>query len=276
VRRGSKRSATRHICARCGVRGDAPEGASRAHGPNRPRRPSGTSVFRACRANGYSSTNRSARAREGAIVRRVDRHERRQRGAREGPQDSRTSEGRGGGGGGAADIRRPRRAVAELESACPPSARSRRGRRRVRRGRRLMDPRARHVGGGAGAPPLEDARKLVGGLFWRSSHRSRRGREEDPLSSSATAAILDDRKMTPRELEQGRERSARDPRVPSRPREGDREGDRAKKGRESPSTSPWRGRTAHRRGAERGRRAVAANVTGRNLETRPRGSATGS
>ena len=69
-------------------RGDAPEGAPRAHGSHRPRRAGLAHLVLQGRPEPHRlpARHRPARAREGALLRRVDRHGGRQRGAREGPR----------------------------------------------------------------------------------------------------------------------------------------------------------------------------------------------
>ena len=162
-------------------RGDAPEGAPRAHGPHRPGRAGLAHLVLQGRAEPHRlpARHRSARAREGAVLRRLDRHERRQRGAREGPERPRGQ----GQGRVRADLRRPRRAARRArEAARPPARVLRRGQGEgLRRGRRLLDPRARHLGRGADAPAArgraQARRRALPGA--RPADHDR-GREEDP------------------------------------------------------------------------------------------------
>ena len=82
-------------------RGDAPEGAPRAHGSHRPRRARHPHLVLQGRPEPHRlpARHRPARAREGALLRRLDRHVRRQRGAREGPERPRgQGQGRGASG----------------------------------------------------------------------------------------------------------------------------------------------------------------------------------
>ena len=65
-------------------RGDAPEGAARAHGPHRPRRARLAHLVLQGRPEPHRlpARHRAARAREGPVLRGLDRHRRRQREAR--------------------------------------------------------------------------------------------------------------------------------------------------------------------------------------------------
>ena len=162
-------------------RGDAAEGAPRAHGPHRP---GGAGlahlVLQGCaEPHRLPARHRSARAREGALLRRLDRHERRQRGAREGSERPRGQ----GQVGVRADLRRPRRAARRpREAARAAACVLRRGQGEgLRRGRRLLDPRARHVGGGAAAPAARGRAQAGRRALPRARPADHdRGRQEDP------------------------------------------------------------------------------------------------
>ena len=162
-------------------RGDAPEGAARAHGSHRPGRAGLAHLVLQGRAEPHRlpARHRPARAREGPLLRRLDRHARRRRGAREGhgrPQGQ-------GHGRGRADLRRPRRAARRARAAAHPPARVLRAGQGqgLRRGRRLLGPRALELGRGAGAPAARgraQARQRDVRRAGRADHD--RGLEEDP------------------------------------------------------------------------------------------------
>ena len=183
-------------------RGDAAEGAARAHGSHRPGSARLAHLVLQGRPEPHRlpARHRPARAREGPLLRGIDRHERRQRRAREGPERPRgQGEGRVG-----ADLRRPRRAARRpREAARPPARLLRRGQGEgLRRGRRLLDPRSRDLGRGVDAAdarggaqarrrPLHGARPAI------TTEDAKKIRE-----LVRNAAIREDRKLTPRELEQ--------------------------------------------------------------------------
>jgi hypothetical protein len=131
-------------------RGDAPEGAPRAHGPHRPGRARLAHLVLQGRPQPHRlpARHRAARAREGPLLRRLDRYFRRRRGPGKGPERPR---GQGQGRVGA-DLRRPRREPGRARG--PPEAAPRvlhQGQgAELRRGRRLLGPRALELGRGAG------------------------------------------------------------------------------------------------------------------------------
>ena len=166
-------------------RGDPPEGAPRAHGSHRPGRARLAHLVLQGRPEPHRlpARHRTARAREGPVLRRVDRHERRQRGAREGPERPRGQ----GQGRVRAHLCRPGRAARRpREAACPPACVLRREQGEgLRRGRRLLDPWPRHVGRGDGAAAARrrpQARQRSLPRAGAADHD--RGREEDPRARS--------------------------------------------------------------------------------------------
>ena len=96
-------------------RGDAAEGAPRAHGSHRPRRARLAHLVLQGRPEPHRlpARHRPARAREGSLLRGLDRHARRRRGAREGPERPRGQ----GQGRVRAHLRRPRRAARRPRAA---------------------------------------------------------------------------------------------------------------------------------------------------------------
>ena len=154
-------------------RGDAAEGAPRAHGPHRPRRARLAHLVLQGRPEPHRlpARHRPARAREGPLLRRLDRHRRRQREAREGPRRPR--------GQGA---RRSPSGSTSTATSSSPRSRSGSTRRRdyftkgkeqgLRRGRRVLGPRARQLGRGAGAADARGrARRSSAASSSRSSRR---------------------------------------------------------------------------------------------------------
>ena len=133
-------------------RGDPPEGAPRAHGPHRPGRPREPHLVLQGRAvaDRLPARHRAEGAREGALLRRLDRDLGRQGGARARRARAR---GQGRAGEGAADARprggagRPRGAHA----AAPPVPDRRRG-QGLRRGRRVLVADAEQLGRGERHP----------------------------------------------------------------------------------------------------------------------------
>ena len=162
-------------------RGDAPEGAPRADGSHRPGRAGLAHLVLQGRAEPHRlpARHRPARAREGALLRRLDRHGGRQRGAREG---SRRPRGQGARRVGA-DLRRPRRARARRRGAPRAPSRVLRDRQgeELRRGRRVLDPRAQQLGRGSAAA---DARGHPPAGGWHLPEAREvaddGGRQEDP------------------------------------------------------------------------------------------------
>ena len=132
-------------------------------------------------------------------------------------------------------------------------------------------------------PPLEDARKLVGGLFLELVPQITTEDAKKIRELVRNAAIRDDRKLTPRELEQVAVRRRADPRRDRAAREGARQGDRREEGRDheahpsrrrraaSPATSSPRttrrsSRTSTRRTSRR--HASSATACSRTPSTR--------
>ena len=133
-------------------RGDAAEGAPRADGPHRPGRARLAHLVLQGRAEPHRlpARHRPARAREGALLRRLDRHgASTTRSGREGPERPRGQ----GQGRVRAHRRRPRRGARRARG--PPHAPPRLLREgqgpELRRGRRLLGPRPLQLGRGAGA-----------------------------------------------------------------------------------------------------------------------------
>ena len=182
-------------------RGDAAEGAPRAHGSHRPRRAGLAHLVLQGRAEPHRlpARHRSARAREGPLLRRLDRHAGRSREAAGGPRrPSRTrSPARASGStstatrrcrrsttgspAGATTSRRARRRTSTRTTTSgvaasrtgPRSRRCRRSRRSDARRRRLRQAREDdHVGGSA---PRARARPADGDPR-RSPPRAARGR----------------------------------------------------------------------------------------------------
>ena len=183
-------------------RGDAPEGAPRADGPHRPGRAGQPHLVLQGRPepDRLPARHRPARAREGALLRRLDRHRRRQRGAREGPERPRGQ----GPDRVRADLRRPRRGARRARAAAAAAPRLlRQGQGQgLRRGRRLLGARPRQLGRGAGLPTLEEVRTLGSGIFPELAGTVS---TEDPKKLRElvrATATRSDRKLAPREHEQ--------------------------------------------------------------------------
>ena len=162
-------------------RGHAPEGAPRAHGPHRPGRARVPHLVLQGRSepDRLPPRHRPARAREGALLRRVDRDHGRRRKAEEGPQRTRVQ----GAGRVRADRRRPRRSPGRPRgpAEAPPRVLHEGQGAELRRGRRVLDPRPLELGRGAGPRPARGGsaaclRPLPGGR----SEDHHRGLEEDP------------------------------------------------------------------------------------------------
>ena len=183
-------------------RGDPPEGAPRAHGPHRPGRARLAHLVLQGRPEPHRlpARHRAARAREGPLLRRLDRHLGGHRGAPEGPERPRGQ----GQGRVRADLRRPRREPRRARG--PPQA----------------APRVLHQGQGA---QLRRGRRLLGAAASRTGPRSRACRRSRRCASSSgrcssrsptqittedskkirelvrNSAIRDDRRLSPKELE---------------------------------------------------------------------------
>ena len=227
-------------------RGDAAEGAPRAHGPHRPGRAGLAHLVLQGRAEPHRlpARHRSARAREGPLLRRLDRHERRQRGAREGPERPRGQ----GQGRVRAHLRRPRRAARRAREAArpPPRLLRREQGEGLRRGRRLLDARSRDLGRGVGAAAARgrsQARRRA--LPGARPDDHDRGREEDPRARPQRG---DPRRpqAQPARARAGRGRGRADPRGDQPAREGARQGDGREEGCDHEAPPSRRRRAAAR------------------------------
>ena len=190
------------ICERCGVEVDAPEGASRAHGPHRPGRAGLAHLVLQGRAepDRLPARHRAARAREGPLLRRLDRHDV-DNDARQ--KDLNDLEDKVSAEYERIDVDREE-ALAALED------RLKRRREYFTKAReRNFDEDDEFWGRGLGnwaeeqaLPSLEEARELVE----RDVPRGRQGiTTEDSKKIRElvrNAAIRDDRRLAPRELEQ--------------------------------------------------------------------------
>ncbi len=226
-------------------RGDAPEGASRAHGSYRPGRARVAHlVLQGCaEPHRLPARHRPARAGEGPLLRRVDRHRGRQREAGAGPQRAR--------GPGQVrvrpDRRRPRRGARRARGPSRPPARVlRQGQgAELRRGRRLLGPRPVQLGRGAGAPdPRGRTRSRQRPLRRARRPDHDRGLEEDPRARPQRRHP----RRPPADAARagaGRDRSGADPRRHRPAREGPDEGDRRQEGRDH-EAHPSRGRQPRR------------------------------
>ena len=205
-------------------RGDAAEGAPRAHGAHRPRRARLAHLVLQGRPEPHRlpPRHRSARAREGPVLRRLDRDGRRPGEAPGGPRRPR--------GQGArrvrADLRRPRRAALRARRAprAAPCVPRRRQGPRLRRGRRVLGAWPLELGRGPGAP------RSRGGALARGRHlpRPRQDRRErgPQAAPRARPADGDARRPAARPARDrvGRDRRGRDPggarAAPRRARQG--------------------------------------------------------
>ena len=260
-------------------RGDAPEGAARAHGPHRPRRSGLAHLVLQGRPEPHRlpARHRASRAREGALLRRVHRHAGRRREAAVRP-------GRPRGQGRRrerAHLPRPRRGAVRPRRPAQAPARLLRRRQgaQLRRGRRLLGPRSLELGRGerpAHARGDPDARR----------RRVRRAGQEDLERGPASRARA---RPSDRHSRRSPARSARD-RVgggsrgpdPGRARAAagrPRAGDRLQEGRHHEAPEPAAGRAApgsraHRRRhrAREGRRPEEprARTRGRRRAARRR------
>ena len=248
-------------------RGDAAEGAARAHGSHRPGRAGLAHLVLQGRAEPHRlpARHRPARAREGALLRGVDRHARRRRGAREG-------HGRPEGQGhrrGRAHLRRPRRAARCARAAPrPPPRVLRAGQGQgLRRGRRLLGPRPLELGRGAGAPAARgrpQARQRHVRRARRPDHD--RGLEEDPRARPQRG----DPRRPQADPARARARGGRGRADPRRARAAPRragERDRLREGRRLEAHQPRARRAAHgRRACTPRTRSSSAQVDAKNLE----------
>ena len=162
-------------------RSDAPEGAPRAHGSHRPGRARLAHLVLQGRPEPHRlpARHRAARAREGALLRRVDRHRGGRCRAQEGPERPRGQ----GQGRGRAHRGRPRRGARRAggpAQAAPRLLREGQG-QGLRRGRRLLGSWAVELGRGAGdaaARRCAHARREDVPRPRRADHD--RGLQEDP------------------------------------------------------------------------------------------------
>ncbi len=235
-------------------RGDPAEGAPRAHGPHRPGRARFPHLVLQGRAVAHRlpARHRAARAGEGALLRRLDRHRRRQGREAEGPRRPR--------GQGARRVRRGRRrprGAARRSRAAPLATAElpdQGNRPQLRRGRRVLGPWPRQLGGGADAADARGRARARGRpLQGDRTQGHDRGREEDPR------ARADDRHpRRPAPAAAGaRERRADGDRDPGRARaaaQGAEEGDRVEEGCRHEAHQPRARRPARRRRPQRGRR----------------------
>ena len=242
-------------------RGDAAEGPARAHGSHRPGGAGLAHLVLQGRAQPHrlSARHRSARAREGSLLRRLDRHAGRSREAAGGPRRPR------GQGRRRERARVPRSRRGALGARRPPRPQARLLRVRqgeeLRRGRRLLGSRPVQLGRGVGA---SDARRDPRARWWRL----RQPREDDHVGGPAPRARArpadgDPRRPAPRTA---RGRVGRGGVRPDRGRaraasRRARQGERLEEGRdhEAPEAAPGgaslRGRALRgRRRARRGRR----------------------
>ena len=190
----------------------------------------------------------------------------RQRGAREGPERPRGQ----GQGRVRAHLRRPRRAARRpREAPRPPArvlhraARRRASTRTTTSGRAVSPPGPRS----RCSRPLEEARKLVGGLFLELVPQITTEDAKKIRELVRNAAIREDRKLTPRELEQVAV-AAEQILAAIRPLEKELdEGDRREEGCDH-EAHPSHRRRAPRRHGDRTRRTqtLVAGVDQKNLE----------
>ena len=252
-------------------RGDAPEGAPRAHGPHRPgrarSRTSGSSrASRAASATCSTSPRASSRRSSTSPPRSSPRSTRRS--AAEGPRRPR---GQGqapspSGSTSTATRRSPRsRTASSAAASTSPRARSGTSTRTTTSGPAASPtgPRSRAL------PPLEEARELVGGDVRRGRHaRSRPRTRRRSASSSATRRSATTAGSRPRELEQRRQRrrsQIREALAPARQASSTRRP--ARRRARSPSTSTESTSAARREGELNEDDAeLVANVDQKNLE----------
>ena len=167
-------------------RGDAPEGAPRAHGPHRPGRARLAHLVLQGRAEPHRlpARHRPARAREGPLLRRLDRHARRRRGARR--RTSTTSRTR--------SRPSPSGSTSTATSSSPRSSSGSQRRRDyfaqgqgegLRRGRRLLGPRPDQLGRGAGAADARGRPRRWSAACSSSSRRRSRPRTRRRSASSS-------------------------------------------------------------------------------------------
>ena len=155
-------------------RGDAAEGAPRAHGSHRPRRSGLAHLVLQGRAepDRLPARHRAARAREGALLRRLDRHPGRPREAAGRPRRPRGQGRRRE----RAHLPRPRRGALRPRRPALPPARLLRRRQgaQLRRGRRLLGARPLELG--RGVRRCRRSRRSGGSAAGSSSSSPRRSR----------------------------------------------------------------------------------------------------
>ena len=228
-------------------RGDAAEGAPRAHGSHRPRRAGLAHLVLQGRAEPHRlpARHRAARAREGALLRRLDRHGGRQREARRRPERAR---GPGQGRGRAASTSTATRRSPRSRTGSPAAATT------SRRARSGTSTRTTTSGAAASrtGPRSRRCRRSrtrassSAGSSSSSSRRSRPRTRRRSASSSATPRSATTAGSTPRELEQVAVGGRADPGRDRAAREGAREGDRREEGRDHEAHPPHRRRAARR------------------------------
>jgi hypothetical protein len=262
-------------------RGDAAEGAPRAHGAHRPRRSGLAHLVLQGRPEPHRlpARHRPARAREGPLLRRFDRDLGRRRGAAEGPERPR---GQGQGGVGA-DLRRPRREPRRARGpaeAAPRVFHQGQG-AQLRRGRRVLGARPVQLGRGAGlADPRRGPRACREDVCRGRLEDHHRGLEEDPRARAQRG-----HPRRPAALAQGagdrRQRRDSDPRVARAPQQGARQGNGLEEGRDHQAHQPHPRRAARPEGrgarggpgARRERRCQAAREGSRARQGPPAGGA---
>ena len=231
-------------------RGDAPEGAARAHGPHRPGR-SGHHIwfFKGVpEPHRLPARHRPARAREGPLLRRLDRHRRST--TRRGRRTSTTSRTRSQAEAERIDVDRDEQ-LAALEQ------RLQRRRDYFTKGKEKDfdeddDFWARGLSNWAEEQLLPAARGRARARRRplrrdRAEGHARRTRRRS-ASSSATTAIRDDRKLAPRELESVATARDPDPRGARAALQGAGEGDRLEEGRGHQAHQPDHRGPARRQG----------------------------
>ena len=183
-------------------RGDAAEGAPRAHGPHRPRSSRLAHLVLQGRSRAgsaiCSTSLRASSRRCSTSPPRSSPTWTRRRGRRISPT-SRTRSAPS-----TSRRRRPRRAARHARgSARPPTRLPGEGQgEELRRGRRVLGPRAEQLGGGADHARLStDARDLVGGMFAELAPKVSTEDSKKIRELVRNTAIRDDRRLTPRELE---------------------------------------------------------------------------
>ena len=182
-------------------RGHSPEGAPGAHGAHRPRRAGLAHLVLQGRPepDRLSARHRSRELEKVLLLRGLDRHDGRQRRAQEGPERPR---GQGHRGVERIDVDREE----ALGARGPPEAAA----RVLHQGQGAnFDEDDEFWGRGlsnwaeeAALPPLEEARELVGGLFLEVAKEITTEDSKKIRELVRNTAIRDDRRLTPRELEQ--------------------------------------------------------------------------